>query len=857
MRILVDGQALQTDSRIQGIGRYTTGLIGGLCDNGAEVVVLLNGAYEPRCSEAIEELSRTSPKAKVEVFHAISDGDSKNEDELDNYLSTNLYQEAVNCINPDVFLCPSFFEPHKQFICPPIERLAKQYPVVAVEYDLIPLLDADNYLTTSEYRKRYFSQLRAIFSTDFVFCISKFSEQQLHKVCPGIKTEVIFGASFSENLKQVQKKKYLFYCGGFDARNNVDFLCRAYAKLPDTIRNEHPLYLCIREKDPAKKALTELISGLRMNHNIQFVKADNNKQLARFYAECHLFIFPSKSEGLGLPLIEALTNRAPVLTSNSTSLPEIIDNPEAWFSSCDEAQLTEKLHQALTDGSMLQRLQDYSDQNQNKFTWKKVGQHAMATLFRLIGTKLKGENIVDTDLSSMVLSKSLLDKYKLSRIRQSKRTIYFDVSEYCQTKAHTGIQRVVNKFIQYLPEKISRHNFDIVYVTGMKDSYRIVEYRDGSWVALNKVCPVANDWYLSVDLCSGPILNNQTEIVEWKRRGVKLFIYIYDIIFSDHPEFIANESAVKSLLNWLNFSVKHADCIMSDSWAVVENIKRWAGERNIDISKTIFIAQHLGSDFNIESFSNCAKKTGTYQFICVSTIEPRKGYIPLLKAFIKALDEGMDARLVVVGRYGWDADAEVEILRNNPYAGTKIVWESNCSDQRLGEMYRNSDCFVFASYDEGFGLGIVEAAQFGLPLLLRDIPVFREVAGNHALYFTDVNLSDCLKSISSNKMKLPSVKGMEILTWEQSVHRSAAQLIAMAEKDLFSYLKGVETKHSLGTILEAESQKERFEIVNNEKKLRRCSMFNRIKYKVLARIWFSSKGRRHYRDKYNATRFRG
>ena len=368
MRILVDGQSLQTDSRERGIGRYAEGLISGLCNNGAEVVVLFNGSYEPRCTEAIQRLMCSVPEAKSEVFFAVGNCNTLNVNGVDYFLSSHLYQEAVNRIKPDVFLCASVFEAQQMFVCPPLERLAKQYPVAAISYDMIPLENVAQYLPTKEIKEYYFALLRSMESVDLALCISRFSKQQLQRVCPDIATEVIWGASFTENVEHVQKKNYVFYCGGLDGRKNVDFLCRAYAALPYALRSEHPLYICCRKNTQPAQELKGLIDRLHMERCIQLVEAESNSELARLYAECALFVFPSKSEGLGLPLIEALTFSAPVLSSQATSLPEIIDNPEAWFSPFDENQLTEKLRQTLTEPDRLKRLLAYSEKNQNKLT---------------------------------------------------------------------------------------------------------------------------------------------------------------------------------------------------------------------------------------------------------------------------------------------------------------------------------------------------------------------------------------------------------------------------------------------------------------------------------------------------------
>lgn len=84
---------------------------------------------------------------------------------------------------------------------------------------------------------------------------------------------------------------------------------------------------------------------------------------------------------------------------------------------------------------------------------------------------------------------------------------------------------------------------------------------------------------------------------------------------------------------------------------------------------------------------------------------------------------------------------------------------------------------IAASEGEGFGLPLIEAAQYGLPMIVRDLPVFREIALDHAFYFSGMNDSDISAAITAwldlhKDDKHPGSGDMPWLTWEQS----AAQL---------------------------------------------------------------------------------
>lgn len=134
--------------------------------------------------------------------------------------------------------------------------------------------------------------------------------------------------------------------------------------------------------------------------------------------------------------------------------------------------------------------------------------------------------------------------------------------------------------------------------------------------------------------------------------------------------------------------------------------------------------------------------------------------------------------LVLVGKQVWRVDAMARRVRKHPQVGKRLFWLEGISDEYLGQVYAQANCLVAASFGEGFGLPLIEAAQCQMPIIARAIPVCREVAGDHALYF-DANAPDALRQALSDWLDLhakgqaPQSTGMPWLTWKQS----AAQLL--------------------------------------------------------------------------------
>jgi len=200
---------------------------------------------------------------------------------------------------------------------------------------------------------------------------------------------------------------------------------------------------------------------------------------------------------------------------------------------------------------------------------------------------------------------------------------------------------------------------------------------------------------------------------------------------------------------------------------------------------------YLGADFD-----SC-RKIGTVRgfvervfdkdqsvYLTVSTIEPRKNHAYMLDAFDQLWQRGEDVVLCIVGKVGWKTESLISRIRSHKELNKRLFMLNDLTDDELEYGYKNSDALIFASYVEGFGLPLVEAAQRGLPVLCSDIPVFREVGGKNCGYFKledAASLVDCVVSFESKKADdCTELKALEWITWAES----AQQLIAVTESGL-------------------------------------------------------------------------
>jgi glycosyltransferase involved in cell wall biosynthesis len=120
--------------------------------------------------------------------------------------------------------------------------------------------------------------------------------------------------------------------------------------------------------------------------------------------------------------------------------------------------------------------------------------------------------------------------------------------------------------------------------------------------------------------------------------------------------------------------------------------------------------------------------------LTVGTVEPRKNLGRLLAGYRRSrISRTHD--LVAVGRQGWGGGVP----------GLRVL--EGLTDAELGDVYRGAAAYVSASTYEGFGLPTLEAAHFGLPLIMSDIPIYREVLGDQAVFFdplSDAGIAEAL-----------------------------------------------------------------------------------------------------------------
>lgn len=330
---------------------------------------------------------------------------------------------------------------------------------------------------------------------------------------------------------------------------------------------------------------------------------------------------------------------------------------------------------------------------------------------------------------------------------RTNRELLIDITHLYTQDLKTGIQRVVRSILNELEnsEDLSPIDIQPIFLTD-KDGFWCYKYvKEPTEI----VVPKKNDIFFGLDL-NGAITAADISglLSDWKERGPSINFVVYDILPISHPHWWPEGTGFFHE-EWFKSILKYADKIFCISESVSKDVETYLLNHISEIqNQPIIDFFHLGADIDSSMPSKGIPEDAEYvlnrlgstpSFLSVGTIEPRKGYKQTLSAFEKLWEDGMDINFVIVGKQGWMVDELAIKMRNHPERNQRLFWLEGVSDEYLEKIYAASTCLIASSEGEGFGLPLIEAAQHKLSIIARDIPVFREVAGDYAYYFINGN----------------------------------------------------------------------------------------------------------------------
>lgn len=369
----------------------------------------------------------------------------------------------------------------------------------------------------------------------------------------------------------------------------------------------------------------------------------------------------------------------------------------------------------------------------------------------------------------------------------SRRVLFYDVTEISRLDRGTGIQRVIRETYAALQRLLCDLSLIPVVADILSGDFFPASYDDGFFRAGAKgepIRPKAGDIFLSVDLNYKISEATIAVLRGYKQKGVSIHFVIYDILPLTRPQYFNfkdgwfdDEDFILQFTLWLKAACELSQSLICISAATMRDVASWIAESE-GVRRPILKTFRLGTGHIPEPEKASEQVAGIFDgspvFVMVGTVEPRKAHALALKAFDLLWGQGHRLKLVIVGKCGWASETVVSSMTQHRLFGSSLHFLENLPDNELAHVYREADALLSLSEAEGFGMPNIEAAVVGLPIIARDIPVFREVCGNGAYYLkNDISDAELAQEVlvwleRRREGAIPTSDQVELPTWDQS-----------------------------------------------------------------------------------------
>jgi glycosyltransferase involved in cell wall biosynthesis len=354
-----------------GLGEYKTGT--------AVYIVEILSIWSQDKTIAHDFLIFASPKAKEHLLSINLDDRFKIIDSPNNRLVRAVWQHTflawkINQLNVDVHWGVGFILP-----------LLSNRPMVVSIFDLTFQLFPEVH---ERFKRLYFpAMIRfAVNHAKYVIAISETTRNDLYRLLPNSKNKTVVTLLAARKISQGNKNKvvhnqvntdsYILFTGTVEPRKNLARLISAWQAIDTQQRKDIKLYVV-----GATGWLVEnLLKRPPHEDNIEFKGFVSDERLSALMQDAMAFVYPSLYEGFGLPVLEAMANGIPVLTSNTGATKEIADGAALLVDPTCIASIKEGLIKILSQPEFRLELATKGLQRAATFTWKKTAQETLLVI---------------------------------------------------------------------------------------------------------------------------------------------------------------------------------------------------------------------------------------------------------------------------------------------------------------------------------------------------------------------------------------------------------------------------------------------------------------------------------------------
>ncbi|MCS3747463.1 glycosyltransferase involved in cell wall biosynthesis [Xanthomonas arboricola] len=743
MRIVIDMQGVQSESRFRGIGRYSAALAQAMVRNGKghEFWLAVNG-HMPGIDELREVFDGLLPQSRIVSFTTPAPTHWQEGCNTWRREAAERVREAfLRDLLPDMVHVSSMIEGAQDQV---VTSIGHQSGVrtAATLYDLIPLHNPE-YLAAEWVKDWYSSKIASLKRADLLLAISEHARAEaIESLGLDVQRVVNISSAASEifrphvlsNEERAAllsrhgiQDRYVMYSGAMDSRKNAGRLVEAFAGFP--AEKLRACQLVIAGKlPPLEQERLQLLArryGLSEDR-IVFAGYVSDKELVLLYAAAELYVFPSLYEGFGLPALEAMACGTATIGSSLTSVPEVIGRSDALFDPCDVQAIRSSMLRVLSDEAFAQSLREHAAVQAGKFSWDASARRALEAFESrheaLVHTPLwpVAVQTVERGEAELVKEIAALGSDAATPAQQD----LVDVAAAIAENQVTALQ--AHRYHGDLPLRLRwrvEGPFDSSYSLALVNRELALALRErGNDVALHST-EGPGDF-----AADAQFLASRQDVAQLHAREPALppaeadvssrllypprvadmrsrFNLLHDYAWEESEFPWEWADAFNDALQGISALSHHVEKILIDSGV---SIPISVGEAGVD---------HWTRVHSDKSYPCEGKK---FRFLHVSSCFPRKGADVLLKAFGDAFNSSDDVTLVIKTF----ANPHNEIRRwveeargaREDFPDVRII-EEDLSEPRLKRLYETSHVLVAPSRAEGFGLPMAEAMMSGLGVI--------------------------------------------------------------------------------------------------------------------------------------------
>ena len=337
------------------------------------------------------------------LFKNIMKLDKKNEYYLIDSIKRNLDLNAINYVVYPIpivrfgrFTWPNFILPFKvksqsfDIVHTPHQfgsLLKTSYKDIITIHDLTPIRFPNTQIPLTVVHYKYFLPL-LLKRSDIVISVSEYSKKEISKYykIPDSKIKVTYNGidhdmyKPSRNYNEILNKyninyQFILYVGTLEPRKNIPTLIKAFYKLRK--KGTHHKLLIAGSKGWKYEDIFETVKNLNLEKEVIFTDYIPNEDLPALYNAADLFVYPSFYEGFGLPPLEAMACGTPVITSNTSSLPEVVGDAGIMIDPYDVDGFANAMFEVLTNDGLRDDMSEKGLERANMFSWEKTAKETL------------------------------------------------------------------------------------------------------------------------------------------------------------------------------------------------------------------------------------------------------------------------------------------------------------------------------------------------------------------------------------------------------------------------------------------------------------------------------------------------